>query len=89
MAVETFVITKDCVSLMMLTQLFAGLQVKELKEGASGTAFQVILSPSNTNEAKVKVLLSPEKKEISLEDQKKKLVEAEQRRKVQDASLDG
>lgn len=55
--------------------------MKELDKRSSGTAFQVILSP-NSNEAKAKVLLSPEKKGISLEEQKKKMAAAEERRKV-------
>lgn len=56
--------------------------MKELDKRSSGTAFQVILSPSNSNEAKAKVLLSPEKKGISLEEQKRKMAAAEERRKV-------
>lgn len=62
--------------------LFAGFQVRELDRRSSGSAFQVILSPSNTTEAKARILLSPGKKEISLEEQKKKLAAAEERRKV-------
>lgn len=55
--------------------------MKELEKRSSGSAFQVILSP-NTKEAKAKVLLSPEKRGISLEEQKKKMTAAEERRKV-------
>lgn len=55
--------------------------MKELDKRSSGSAFQVILSP-NTKEAKAKVLLSPEKRGISLEEQKKKMTAAEERRKV-------
>lgn len=55
--------------------------MKELDKRSSGSAFQVILSP-NTKESKAKVLLSPEKRELSLEEQKKKMRAAEERRKV-------
>lgn len=62
--------------------VFAGFQVRELDRRASGSAFQVILSPSNSTEAKAKILLSPVKKGLSLEEQKKKLAAADERRKV-------
>lgn len=77
-----FVIVEVTFDDTLTPDVFAGLQVKELDRRASGSAFQVILSPSNLNEAKARVLLSPEKKEISLEEQKKKLAAAEERRKV-------
>lgn len=67
---------------LIMHAVFAGLQVRELDRRASGSAFQVILSPSNSTEDKAKILLSPEKKGISLEEQKKKLAAAEERRKV-------
>lgn len=66
---------------LILALLSAGLQVKELDKRSSGSAFQVILSP-NAKEAKAKVLLSPERRGISLEEQKKKMTAAEERRKV-------
>lgn len=56
--------------------------MRELDRRSSGSAFQVILSPSNTKEAKAKALLSPERRGISLEEQKKKMIAAEERRKV-------
>lgn len=67
---------------LIMHAVFAGFQVRELHRRASGSAFQVILSPSNSTEDKAKILLSPEKKGISLEEQKKKLAAAEERRKV-------
>lgn len=67
---------------LLMDAAFAGFLVRELDRRASGSAFQVILSPSNKTEAKAKILLSPEKKGISLEEQKKKLAAAEERRKV-------
>lgn len=67
---------------LIIHTVFAGFQVRELDRRASGSAFQVILSPSNSNEAKAKILLSPEKKGISFEEQKKKLAAADERRKV-------
>lgn len=62
--------------------VFADFHVRELDRRASGSAFQVILSPSNLTEPKAKILLSPERKGISLEEQKKKMAAAEERRKV-------
>lgn len=67
---------------LVIDAVFTGFQVRELDKRASGSAFQVILSPSNLTETKAKILLSPEKKGISLEEQKKKLAAAEERRKV-------
>uniref|UniRef100_A0A674MGL6 Stathmin n=1 Tax=Takifugu rubripes TaxID=31033 RepID=A0A674MGL6_TAKRU len=61
--------------------------LKELDRRSSGSAFQLILSPSNAKEAKAKVLLSPERKEISLEEQKKKMAAAEERRKSREFEM--
>lgn len=60
---------------------FTDFQVKELSKRTSGQAFEVILSPS-TSEAKGEFLLSPLKKETSLDEITKKLEAAEERRKV-------
>lgn len=68
--------------ILLTDDVFAGLQVRELDRRESGSAFQVILSPSNLTEAKGKFLLSPNKKGITLEEQKKKMAAAEERRKV-------
>ncbi|CAG00049.1 unnamed protein product [Tetraodon nigroviridis] len=61
--------------------------VRELDRRASGSAFQVILSPSNLTEPKAKILLSPERKGISLEEQKKKMAAAEERRKSREVEM--
>lgn len=68
--------------ILLTDDVFAGLQVMELDRRESGSAFQVILGPSNSTEAKAKFLLSPDKKGITLEEQKKKMAAAEERRKV-------
>ncbi|XP_074539937.1 stathmin 1b [Halichoeres trimaculatus] len=61
-------------------------QVKELNKRASGHAFEVILSPSNTHPKGFP--LSPlKKKETSLDEIKKKLDAAEERRKSQDEKV--
>ncbi|CAJ1061576.1 stathmin-like [Xyrichtys novacula] len=62
------------------------IQVKELNKRASGHAFEVILSPSNTDPKEFP--LSPlKKKETSLDEIKKKLDAAAERRKSQCAEV--
>ncbi|XP_020504628.1 stathmin 1b [Labrus bergylta] len=62
------------------------IQVKELNKRASGHAFEVILSPSNTD-AKEFPLSPLNKKETSLDEIKRKLDAAEERRKSQGAEV--
>uniref|UniRef100_A0A3Q3EQ68 Stathmin n=1 Tax=Labrus bergylta TaxID=56723 RepID=A0A3Q3EQ68_9LABR len=66
---------------MAATLLRRNIQVKELNKRASGHAFEVILSPSNTD-AKEFPLSPLNKKETSLDEIKRKLDAAEERRKV-------
>ncbi|XP_041744675.1 stathmin-3 isoform X2 [Coregonus clupeaformis] len=64
------------------------MEVKSLNKRASGQAFEVILkSPADLSPDRPQPLLSPPKKDLSLEELQKRLEAAEERRKSQEALL--
>uniref|UniRef100_A0A8C6KRR5 Stathmin n=1 Tax=Nothobranchius furzeri TaxID=105023 RepID=A0A8C6KRR5_NOTFU len=65
----------------------ADMEVKPIDKRASGQAFEVILKPLSPVSEAAHNLLSPPKRDISLEDIEKKLEAAEERRRYQEAQV--
>uniref|UniRef100_A0A8C6KMT8 Stathmin n=1 Tax=Nothobranchius furzeri TaxID=105023 RepID=A0A8C6KMT8_NOTFU len=66
---------------------FEDMEVKPIDKRASGQAFEVILKPLSPVSEAAHNLLSPPKRDISLEDIEKKLEAAEERRRYQEAQV--
>nr|XP_033785637.1 stathmin-2 [Geotrypetes seraphini] len=63
------------------------MEVKQINKRASGQAFELILKPPSPVSEAPRILGSPKKKDVSLEEIQKKLEAAEERRKTQEAQI--
>ncbi|XP_077349044.1 stathmin-2 [Lithobates pipiens] len=63
------------------------MEVKQINKRASGQAFELILKPPSPISEAPRILASPKKKDVSLEDIQAKLEAAEERRKSQEAQI--
>ncbi|XP_018413057.1 PREDICTED: stathmin-2 [Nanorana parkeri] len=63
------------------------MEVKQINKRASGQAFELILKPPSPVSEVPRILASPKKKDVSLEDIQAKLEAAEERRKSQEAQI--